>query len=98
MVYHFFFFLLRYELAGIRAFNFVLKNSLGGGGVSSIRLDPQVSYNHTLLYQCSCIIVTIKNVQGKAYGQMLGDLELNNLPSLEDMENDYKMNTYAELS
>ena len=33
----------RYELAGIRAFNFVLKNSLGGGGVSSIRLDPQVS-------------------------------------------------------
>lgn len=29
-------------------------------------------------------------MQGKAYGQMLADLELNNLPSLEDMKNDYK--------
>lgn len=37
-------------------------------------------------------------MQGKAYGQMLADLELNDLPSLEDMENDYKLNAYAELS
>ena len=37
-------------------------------------------------------------MQGKAYGQMLADLELDNLPSLEDMANDYNMNTYAELS
>ena len=36
--------------------------------------------------------------QGKAYGQMLADLELSDLPSLEDMENDYKLNMYAELS
>ena len=40
----------------------------------------------------------MSTLQGKAYGQMLGDLELNNLPSLEDMQNDYKMNLYAELS
>ena len=37
-------------------------------------------------------------MQGKAYGQMLADLELNNIPSLEDMENEYKLNTFAELS
>lgn len=32
----------RYELPGINALNFVLKNSLGGGGVASLRSDPQV--------------------------------------------------------
>ena len=31
----------RYELPGISAFNFVLENSLGGGGVASLRSDPQ---------------------------------------------------------
>ena len=31
----------RYILPGINAFNFLLKNSLGGGGVASLRLDPQ---------------------------------------------------------
>ena len=31
----------RYELPGISAFNFVLKNSLGGGGIASLRSDPQ---------------------------------------------------------
>ena len=34
--------LCRYELPGIRALNFVLRDSLGGGGVASIRIDPQV--------------------------------------------------------
>ena len=43
----------RFELPGIGAFNFVLKNSLGGGGVSSIRLDPQVSHVHPQLYKKS---------------------------------------------
>lgn len=33
----------RYELPGINALNFVLKNALGGGGVASLRSDPQVS-------------------------------------------------------
>lgn len=33
-----------YELPGICGLNFVLKQSLGGGGVSSIRVDPQVYY------------------------------------------------------
>ena len=42
------FIITRYELSGIGAFNFVLKDSLGGGGVSSIRLDPQVACMHTL--------------------------------------------------
>ncbi|XP_052546318.1 uncharacterized protein LOC128084368 isoform X1 [Tympanuchus pallidicinctus] len=31
----------RYELPGIHALNFVLRNSLGGGGVASLRSDPQ---------------------------------------------------------
>ncbi|XP_071489029.1 uncharacterized protein [Diadema antillarum] len=50
----------RYELPGIDGFNFVLKNSLGGGGVTSLRSDPQ----------------------GKAYGQMLTDFKIDNLPDL----------------
>ncbi|KAJ7371217.1 hypothetical protein OS493_027331 [Desmophyllum pertusum] len=31
----------RYELPGISAFNFVLEDALGGGGVTSLRSDPQ---------------------------------------------------------
>jgi hypothetical protein len=31
----------RYELPGFDAFNFVLENALGGGGVTSLRYDPQ---------------------------------------------------------
>ncbi|XP_046852374.1 uncharacterized protein LOC124445667 [Xenia sp. Carnegie-2017] len=31
----------RFELPGINAFNFVLKNALGGGGMASLRSDPQ---------------------------------------------------------
>eukprot|EP00117_Sycon_ciliatum_P042232 scpid35424/ scgid0478/ len=31
----------RYELPGIGAFNFVLPHSLGGGGITSLRPDPQ---------------------------------------------------------
>ena len=31
----------RYELPGICALNFVLKNALGGGGFASLRLDSQ---------------------------------------------------------
>lgn len=31
----------RYDLPGIYALNFVLKNSLGGGGTASLRSDPQ---------------------------------------------------------
>ena len=33
--------LFRFELPGVHAFHFVLKNSLGGGGVASLRPDPQ---------------------------------------------------------
>jgi hypothetical protein len=31
----------RYELPGIGAFNFLLHNALGGGGIASLRQDPQ---------------------------------------------------------
>lgn len=31
----------RWELPGINAFNFLLENSLGGGGIASLRIDPQ---------------------------------------------------------
>lgn len=32
---------MRWELPGFNAFNFLLKNALGGGGVASLRYDPQ---------------------------------------------------------
>jgi len=48
---------------GVGALNFVLENSLGGGGVASSSPDPQ----------------------GKAYGQMLGDFKLENMPDLKDI-------------
>ena len=41
--------LYRYELPGIRALNFVVGDSLGGGGVASLRIDPQVSIYSTTL-------------------------------------------------
>jgi len=31
----------RWELPGIHALNFLLENSLGGGGIASLRMDPQ---------------------------------------------------------
>ena len=37
-------FLSRYELPGVSGLNFVLRKSLGGGGVSSLRPDPQVCW------------------------------------------------------
>uniref|UniRef100_A0A8C5Q4U5 Uncharacterized protein n=1 Tax=Leptobrachium leishanense TaxID=445787 RepID=A0A8C5Q4U5_9ANUR len=54
---------IRYELPGIFGLNFVLKNSLGGGGIASLRSDPQ----------------------GKAFGQMLLDLEIKNVPDLKSL-------------
>ena len=32
---------IRYELNGFNALNFILENALGGGGVASLRIDPQ---------------------------------------------------------
>ena len=55
-------------MPGVNGFNFLLKNSLGGGGVSSLRSDPQ----------------------GKAYGQMLLDFTLENMPDLEKIRNQNK--------
>ena len=31
----------RWYMPGMKAFNFLLKNSLGGGGIASLRIDPQ---------------------------------------------------------
>ena len=54
---------VRYEVPGVHGFNFVLKDSLGGGGIASVRVDPQ----------------------GKAYGQMLLDFEIKDVPNLPEM-------------
>ncbi|GAB5570431.1 hypothetical protein PRBEI_2000424500 [Prionailurus iriomotensis] len=35
--------LKEYELLGTYAFNFILKNSLGGGSTTSLRSDPRMS-------------------------------------------------------
>ncbi len=32
---------VRYEVPGVHAFNFLLRHALGGGGISSLRFDPQ---------------------------------------------------------
>uniref|UniRef100_A0A2D4N481 Uncharacterized protein n=3 Tax=Micrurus spixii TaxID=129469 RepID=A0A2D4N481_9SAUR len=53
----------RYDLPGICGLNFVLKNSLGGGGTASLRSDPQ----------------------GKAFGQMLLDFKIKNVPDLKSL-------------
>jgi hypothetical protein len=31
----------RWAMSGLHAFNFLLEHSLGGGGVASLRIDPQ---------------------------------------------------------
>jgi hypothetical protein len=31
----------RFEAPGLNAFNFLLENALGGGGMASLRIDPQ---------------------------------------------------------
>ncbi len=31
----------RFEAPGLSAFNFLLQNALGGGGMASLRIDPQ---------------------------------------------------------
>lgn len=50
----------RYNVPGIHGLNFVLHDSLGGGGIASLRSDPQ----------------------GKAYGQILMDFPIKNVPKL----------------
>jgi hypothetical protein len=44
----------RFEAPGLHALNFLIQDALGGGGMASLRIDPQ----------------------GKAYGQMLLEMEL----------------------
>ncbi|XP_045599846.1 uncharacterized protein [Procambarus clarkii] len=54
----------RYEVDGIHGLNFILENSLGGGGVASLRSDPQ----------------------GKAYGQMLLDFIVKDMPEVQTLK------------
>ena len=54
----------RFDVPGISGLNFVLRDSLDGGGIASLRDDPL----------------------GKAFAQMLLDMELPGMPSKEDME------------
>ena len=51
-------FVYRYELPGIRALNFVIGDSLGGGGVASLRIDPQVNIGIYYRPICSEIVDT----------------------------------------
>jgi hypothetical protein len=32
---------VRFEAPGLNAFNFLLQSALGGGGMTSLRIDPQ---------------------------------------------------------
>lgn len=54
----------RYEVPGVNGLNFVLERSLGGGGVASLRSDPQ----------------------GKAFGQMLLDFKVTEMPDLASLK------------
>ena len=56
----------RYLLPGTHALNFVLTHSLGGGGIASLRIDPQVGPD----------LQALSYIQGKAYAQMLCDLQV----------------------
>lgn len=51
----------RYEMANILAFNFVLKNALGGGGGSSLRIDTQGKLFATALLQLEIPTSAIKD-------------------------------------
>jgi hypothetical protein len=42
----------RYELPGIHALNFVLHDALGGGGIASLRQDPQGKAYAQILLEC----------------------------------------------
>ena len=74
----------RYEVPGIHGLNFVLEASLGGGGIASLRPDPQ-GETHNLdanIFYILCRYFFTFFV-GKAYGQILGDYKLVNLPELD---------------
>ncbi|MGH0161643.1 UNVERIFIED_CONTAM: hypothetical protein FKN15_041774 [Acipenser sinensis] len=53
----------RYELPGINGLNFVLRNSLGGGGVASLRSDPQF---------CDVLKMIIRDQRGVMLMAILG--------------------------
>uniref|UniRef100_A0A672MWX2 Uncharacterized LOC107590749 n=1 Tax=Sinocyclocheilus grahami TaxID=75366 RepID=A0A672MWX2_SINGR len=52
---------IRYELPGIHGLNFILQNSLGGGGVASLRSDPQFceSLKSVIRDQRSVLLTTV---------------------------------------
>ena len=42
MKIHLYLFFFRFDVPGINAMNFLLHRALGGGGIASLRSDPQV--------------------------------------------------------
>ena len=74
----------RYDVPGIDGLNFVLEAALGGGGIASLRPDPQGNNNLIKkIHNYSFIQYFIYNNTGKAYGQILGDFTLKNMPNIE---------------
>jgi len=59
-----------FDLPGIDAVNLLLHNSLGGGGMASLRPDPL----------------------GKAFGQMLLSMQIENIPSLDEIVANHEKN------
>ena len=58
----------RWSLPGMNAYNFLLKNALGGGGIASLRIDPQgKAFAQQLLDKPIPVSQTIADEVGKQY-------------------------------
>jgi len=58
----------RWSLPGMNAYNFLLKNALGGGGIASLRIDPQgKAFAQQLLDMPIPVSQTIADEVGKQY-------------------------------
>jgi CheY-like chemotaxis protein len=56
----------RYEAPGLHAFNFVLENALGGGGMASMRIDPQgKAYGQRALEMDVCVPAWVMDLLGE---------------------------------
>jgi hypothetical protein len=56
----------RFEVPGLHAFNFLLHNALGGGGMSSLRIDPQgKAYGQMALEMLIQVPVGLLDIEGK---------------------------------
>ena len=61
----------RFEVPGVNGFNFLLENALGGGGVASLRIDPQgKTYAQMLLSLPVEVPVALARRHGRASGRV----------------------------